>query len=150
MSLFSSLTTSARSLEAQRMGLEVTGQNIANVNTPGYSRRVVDFASVAPEAGGGVDVESVRATRDRLLDKRLQQEVPAERREAAMADSLSVVETSLGAAGQSLDLGLSNFFDSFSRLAETPTSSVARQEVLLQGETLAQTFQEMAGRRLTR
>src|SRR5712691_2564786 len=146
MSLFSSLTTSARSLEAQRMGLEVTGQNIANVNTPGYSRRVVDFASVAPEAGGGVDVESVRATRDRLLDKRLQQEVPAERREAAMADSLSVVETSLGAAGQSIDLGLANFFDAFSRLAETPTSSVSRQEVLLQGETLAQTFQEMSRR----
>ena len=146
MSLFSSLTTSARSLEAQRMGLEVTGENIANVNTPGFSRRVVDFASVAPEAGGGVDVESVRATRDRLLDRRLQQEVPAERREAAMASSLSVVETSLGAAGQSLDLGLSNFFDSFSRLAETPTSSVARQEVLLQGETLAQTFQEMSRR----
>ena len=146
MSLFSTLTTTARSLEAQRMGLEVTGQNIANVNTPGYSRRVVDFASVAPEAGGGVDVESVRATRDRLLDRRLQQEVPAERREAAMADSLSVVETALGAAGRSVDLGLANFFDAFSRLAETPTSSVARQEVLLQGETLAQTFQEMARR----
>lgn len=146
MSLFSTLTTTARSLEAQRMGLEVTGQNIANVNTNGYSRRVVDFAAVAPEAGGGVDVESVRAARDRLLDRRLQQEVPAERREAAMADSLSVVETALGTPGQSIDASLTNFFDAFSRLAETPTSAVARNEVLLQGETLAQTFQGMARR----
>jgi flagellar hook-associated protein FlgK len=33
--LFSSLGSAARALEAQRFGLEVTGQNIANVNTPG-------------------------------------------------------------------------------------------------------------------
>jgi flagellar hook-associated protein 1 FlgK len=150
MSLFTTLSSAARSLEAQRMGLEVTGQNIANVNTPGYSRRVVDFASVPPatssSAGGGVNVEGVRAVRDRLLERRLQQELPAERREAAIASALGVVETSRGAAGTSIDAGLSNFFDAFSRLADTPTSSVARQEVLLQGETLAESFRDMATR----
>ena len=51
MSLFSSLTTSARSLEAQRMGLEVTGQNIANVNTPGFSRRVGAGRGLVREPG---------------------------------------------------------------------------------------------------
>jgi flagellar hook-associated protein 1 FlgK len=148
--LFLSLRSASRALDAQRMGLEVTGQNIANVNTPGYSRRVVDFAAVPPSdrhsAGGGTDVVGVRATRDRLLDRRLQQELPAERREAAIAGALEVVQTSLGAAGESVDAGLNAFFDAFSRLADTPTSSVARQEVLLQGETLAETFRDMAQR----
>lgn len=35
MSLFSMLSATARSLDAQRLGLDVVGQNIANVNTPG-------------------------------------------------------------------------------------------------------------------
>ena len=47
-SLFSSLTSAARALDAQRFGLDVTGQNIANVNTPGYTRRVIDMAAVPP------------------------------------------------------------------------------------------------------
>ena len=39
--LFSSLSMAARSLEAQRAGLDVAGQNIANLNTPGYRNFVV-------------------------------------------------------------------------------------------------------------
>ncbi len=91
-SLFSSLTSAARALDAQRFGLDVTGQNIANVNTPGYTRRVIDMAAVPPEsnrtAGRGVDVVAVRSARDLLIERRLQQEVPAERREGALADVL--------------------------------------------------------------
>ena len=56
--LLGNLTLAARALEAQQRGLEVAGQNIANVNTPGYARRVVDLVSVAPadnlSAGNGV------------------------------------------------------------------------------------------------
>ena len=37
--LFSLLGIASRALEAQQSGLDATGQNIANVNTPGYARR---------------------------------------------------------------------------------------------------------------
>ena len=148
--LFSSLTAATRALEAQRYALDVTGQNIANVNTPGYSRRVVDFASVPPDtprsAGRGVDVVAVRATRDRMIEQRLLQELPAEQREAAIAEALSVVETTLGTSGKSIDARLSEFFDAFSTLADGPTSSVARSEVVMQGGALASAFNSMAGR----
>jgi flagellar hook-associated protein 1 len=148
--LFSSLTMATRSLEAQRYGLEVTGQNIANVNTPGYTRRVAQFAAAPPteprSAGRGVDITGVHALRDVLLERRLQQELPAEQRESAIADALSVVETSLGSAGQSIDARMSELFDSFSALAQSPTSSVARQEVVLQAESLTASFRDMAGR----
>ena len=64
--LFGMLSTTARSLEAQRYGLDSAGQNIANMNTPGYSRRVVDFGAVPPtserlNAGNGVEVLGVAA-----------------------------------------------------------------------------------------
>jgi flagellar hook-associated protein 1 FlgK len=149
-SLFSSLTSAARALDAQRFGLDVTGQNIANVNTPGYSRRVIDMAAVPPEsnrtAGRGVDVVAVRSARDLLIERRLQQEVPAERREGALADVLGVVEVALGKPGESIDGALDRFFDAFAALSQSPSSSVARQEVLLQAESLADSFRDMAER----
>ena len=57
-------------------------------------------AAIAPtshlNAGGGVEVLGVRAIRDSLLDRRLWQELPNERMQTAIADSLSLVEVALG------------------------------------------------------
>jgi flagellar hook-associated protein 1 FlgK len=148
--LFSSLTMATRAMEAQRFALDATGQNIANVNTPGYSRRVVDFASVPPEtprgAGNGVEVTGIRAQRDRLIERRLYMESAGAERHSVIADSLSVVEATLGATGSSLDSRLNEFFTSLSRLADTPTGAVERQELLLQGTALATTFNDMEAR----
>ncbi len=148
--LLSSLSSATRALEAQRFGLDVTGQNIANVNTPGYSRRVIDFAEVAPDssrsAGRGVDVVGVRAVRDQLIERRLRQELPAERREAAVADALSIVEVALGKPGESIDAAMNRYFDAFATLSQSPASAVARQEVLLQGESVSAAFRDMSDR----
>lgn len=148
--LFGDLALAARALEAQRLALEAVGHNIANVNTPGYSRRTVQFAAVAPvdkySAGGGVDVVAVHAVRDRFLERRLRQERPAEQREAAAAESLGIVEAALGTPGQSIDAELTGFFDAYARLAEDPTSSTARQDVIARGGSLATGFRSMAQR----
>lgn len=150
MSLFTSLSSASRALDAQRYGLDVAGQNIANVNTPGYARRTVDLYSVAPEspgtAGRGVSVAGIRSLRDTMLERRLGQEVSAEKRQYAMASSLSVVEASLGIAGRSIDSDLQQFFNAFSDLSLDPTSPVARQQVVLEAEGLASQFRSVAGR----
>ena len=148
--LFGILSSAARGLEAQRVGLDVTGQNIANVNTPGYTRRVVDLGAVPPEstrsAGRGVEVLGIRAQRDRLLERRLESEISGSHREASLAGALGNVETSLGSAGRTIDARLTEFFDSFARLADDPTSSVARRDVLQQGQSLAAAFRETSDR----
>lgn len=148
--LFSNLSMVARSLAAQRMGLDVVGQNIANVNTAGYTRRTLDLASVAPtdqnSAGGGVQVMGVRSIRDSLLDQRLRVEVPAQGRESAIADGLSVIEAALGKSGQSIDGSLTAFFNAFATLSEDPSSATARQGVLVQGQALADAFSGMSDR----
>jgi flagellar hook-associated protein 1 FlgK len=150
MSLLTSLTSAARALDAQRVGLDVAGQNIANVNTPGYSRRTVELQSMAADgagsAGRGVNVVGIRALRDSLLETRLQQEVPAHERQAAMHTALTVVEAALGDPGSSIDTNLENFFDAYSRLAESPVSATARQDVLLQADNVAGAFRNMAAR----
>src|SRR5262245_42347133 len=140
--LFSMLSTTARSLDAQRYGLDAAGQNIANINTPGYARRVVDLGAVPPtserlNAGNGVEVLGVRRIRDRFLDRRLFQENPAQHREAALAETLGIVESSLGSPNSTLNVRMNQFFDSFGALAQAPTSSTARADVLARGQALA-------------
>ena len=137
--LFGMLSTTARSLDAQRYGLDSAGQNIANVNTPGYSRRVVDFGAVPPtserlNAGNGVEVLGVRRLRDRFFDRRLFQENPAQYRESALAEALGIVESSLGSPDATLNARLNQFFDGFGALAQAPTSSTARADVLARGQ----------------
>jgi len=146
--LFASLNSAARALDAQRLGLDVVGQNIANVNSPGYTRRALDLSPIPPNtkfsAGGGVTVEDIHAQRDYLIERRLRTETSAERREAALADALGIVELALGKAGQSVDADLSAFFDSFATLAENPTSAVSRNEVQDQGQNLAASFRAIS------
>jgi flagellar hook-associated protein 1 len=148
--LISSLSMAARSLAAQQAGLNVTGQNIANVNTPGYTRRTADLASVPPvdprSAGNGVDVVAIRAERSDLLEAQLRRELPAQGRETAMAESLSQIETALGTTGSSIDARLTQFFNAFSQLAQDPTSGGARQQVIVQGQSLATSFCDVASR----
>ena len=148
--LFTSLNFATRALEAQRFALDVTGHNIANVNTPGYSRRAVDFSAVPPDnprdAGRGVEVAGIRAQRDRLTDRRLGQESSGAEREAAIADLLGLAEIALGTDGQGIDKRLNEFFDSVAKLADAPTSAVARQQVVQQGSAVASAFHDASSR----
>ena len=148
--LFTSLKMSTRSMAAQQFALENVGHNIANVNTEGYSRRVTDFAAVPPtsrwEAGDGVEVEAVRSIRDMFVEQRLWRELPDQQKQAAMADSLGVVEVALGDPGSSIDGKLTQFFDSFATLADDPTSATARQQVISQGQALGTAFGDMVNR----
>ncbi len=143
--LLGNLALAAHALQAQQRGLEVAGQNIANVNTPGYTRRVADLVAIAPtdprSAGGGVTVSGVRALRDQQLDRRLFQEIPGQVREATMAEQLSLIENVFGAAGQSVDGRLTAVHDAFSLLAENPQSATVRDQVRQQARALAGEFQ---------
>ncbi len=143
--LMSSLSLAARALDAQRSGLAVTGENIANLNTEGYVRRSIQLAEGQPGAGG-VDVLGTRARRDVMLDARIRQELPSESRERAIAGSLGIVEAALGREGESLDARLVRFFDAFSSLAQDASSTVARDGVVQQGRLLAQSFNDIASR----
>jgi flagellar hook-associated protein 1 FlgK len=148
--LLSSLASAARALDAQRYGLDVAGQNIANVNTPGYTRRTIELSERLPvddtNAGGGVDVVGITAARAPLLDARLFHEHPGASREAAVADQLTTIQGAIGAPGSSLDASLAVFYGAFTSLAEDPTSSSVRQRVVASGQALARSFLDLAAR----
>lgn len=148
--LFDSLSIATSALTAYRTGLDVAGQNIANVNTPGYVRRTVALAERAPtEAlgpGHGVDIMAIQANRSELIDGRIGHEQAGLSHDSALLDGLKEVEGAIGLPGSSLDANLDAFFASFSQLATDVTSSSARDSVVRQGQTLAQGFGALAGR----
>lgn len=144
--LTESLAMAARAMQAQSYGLEMVGQNMANLNTPGYSRRMVQLAEVPPGEGGGVRIMGAPAQRDALIEGRLRRELPLAGQETATADALSVVETTLGSAGSSIDANLTAYFDAWRALGQEPTSPIARDNVVQQGRLLARSVNEMATR----
>lgn len=144
------LTRTVNALDAQRYGMDVAGQNIANVNTPGYVRRTALLAETPPPdpraPGGGVSIAALLSSRAPLIEARLRYEQPLASREGAIANQLAVLESGIGQAGRSLDQTLTEFFNTYAALAQQPTSSTARQQVLVQGEALARGFNDMAAR----
>lgn len=148
MSLLSSLTTVTNALAAQNLGLDVVGQNLANINTPGYARRSLELQSVAPgtvlEPGRGVEVAGIRAFRDAMVDARVWREHGGSAHDGAIADMLATVEILAGLPGHSLDAELQRFFSAFQSLADDPTSPVARDIVVREGQNLGGAFRSLS------
>ena len=146
--LFRMLSSAAHSLETQRYALDVTGQNIANVNTPGYVRRTVDFAEIAPRdawsAGAGVDIAAVQSARAPLIESRLRHEQTTGSREAVVADHLDAILAGFGLPGASLDAALTRFYATYGALALNPTSSSARQQVITEAQSLSSAFGDLS------
>ena len=147
MSTFSGLNTATTALWASRRGLDVTGQNVANVNTEGYSRQRADLQSVGGAVpaffsrstgiGGGVAVEDVIRIRDQFLEGRAQIEQATRARLTAESDALAAVERisrEPGSTGiQSL---LSEVWAGFEDVANAPQDDAARAQVLQRLGTL--------------
>ena len=146
--LFENLTMATNSLLIQRMGMDVVGQNMANINTPGYTRRSLELEALPPvdpfSAGRGVTVTEIRAMRDELVEGRLRREQSDTAHDAAMAEMIAAAEAAIGLPGQSLDAQLTALFDAFAALADDPTSMVARDTVIRQGRELSQAFADLS------
>ena len=148
--LFDSLSAASSALSAQRAGLDVVGQNLANINTVGYTRRTLDLAEVPPSdatsSGRGVQVQQIRALRDAFVEARIRREHQSAMADSAVVSGLSDVQAAVGLPGASLDGQLTAFFDAFSTFANDTTSTPARDGVVRQGQLLAQSFNDLAGR----
>ena len=146
--LLDSLRSASRSLDAQRLGLDVAGQNLANVNTVGYTRRTLLLAELPPtdfyNAGRGVEVVGIYAHRDVFLDARIRREQQGEAFDAAVVDGMTSLEAAIGRPGTSLDAQLTAFFDAFANFANDVRSTAARQDVIAQGQALADGFHGVA------
>ena len=121
------LRIASRALDAQRYGLDVTGQNIANVNTAGLHtavgglRRGSTAGSVEPRRRRRR--QALVAARAPLIEARLMFEQPARRAKARSPIISRILETNLGQPGASLDAALARFYNTYAKLAQSPISA---------------------------
>jgi flagellar hook-associated protein 1 FlgK len=152
---FNGLRIALSSLYAQRKALQVTGQNIANVNTEGYSRQRVELvADSGPStpaiesryAGPGMGVLTGDTTRlrDQFLELRSYQEHAVD---SGLQESQSVLSRIELAFDEPSDDGLSKliagFLAAFDDVANNPEDMAARAQLVEQGRTLMSGFTQL-------
>lgn len=147
------LYTGQRALFASRTALQIAGQNIANVNTPGYSRQrplltpeqITQQGSVL---AAGVDVDQVTRAYDRLITAQLNAASSKYQSSQEQADLLNHIEAlfndlSLGDAG--LSGTLTDFFQAFQDVAHNPQGMTERLALHQQGEAVAHALRQLHG-----
>ena len=156
----------ARSLQTQMTGVEVSGQNLANVNTTGYTRQTVDIESspeittgIGPE-GTGADVVAIQQAVSTILNSQIQTQQSANgywnSQQSALQDLQNSLDeflngtastTSSTNGNSTSDTGLSGqltaFFNAAQEVATSPTSIPARQDFATQAQNLATMFNQI-------
>jgi flagellar hook-associated protein 1 FlgK len=138
-------------LQANQLAINVSANNVANANTPGYTAKTVDWqaADSFTSTPGGVRVTGTPSQRDRVLNGRIdlatQDNAASQARWSALNDVQAGFAASLNGSttgGGTTDIGqqLSSFFNSLSQLAGSPTNSSLRSGVLAAAGSIAAVF----------
>ncbi|NYF80160.1 flagellar hook-associated protein FlgK [Granulicella arctica] len=152
--LTSLLNLSSTALLADQSALNATSNNVANENTTGYTREVVNFqeqdsitiggASYGDGVTAGTGATSVR---DRVLEQRVQQQTQVAGQSSTIETALTDVEnvfgltsTSTSAASTTLGSAINSFYNSFSTLEANPSDTSTRQSVLTAATALTNAF----------
>ena len=139
------LNNSVRSLQAQQAVIAVTSNNIANVNTPGYSRRIVDLetgmsrsSGVGVNVGNGVNVRGISRVADEFLNKVLRDAESGQSSSQIQSEFMSRMEGLFNITGDKDTIGtlMNGFFAAANDLTTNPSSIELRSVFIQRGNDL--------------
>ena len=140
------LNNSIRSLNAQQAIIANTSNNIANVNTQGYSRRVVNLETASDRSmgssgikiGNGVQISSVQRMASEFLTKMLQDAAGKSASSSLQENYLARIDKlfNLTGDGPSITKDLNGFFNALNDLTVNPSSIEARKVVIAKAQEL--------------
>ena len=163
LGLFNTLNLGARAMTANQVGVEVTGQNLANANNPAYTRQRVVLQTTTPTPsnigmeGTGVEATSIQQVSDQLLNSQIQSEASVggywnsqqsalQNAQTQLDEFLNLNSTSGSSSSSGTATGLSsqlnNLFNAFQSLATSPTDSSTRVDLANSAQSLAQSFNQ--------
>jgi len=144
MGLDAALQIGARSLEIFSTGIQVSGQNVSNANTPGYIREEMRLDPSDPYRknglvfGTGVEIGGIRQSIDLFLEKRLHNansDYEAADARRLLFEQLQIEINELGS--NDLSTQINDFLSAVNEVNNQPESPALRSLVAVQGETLA-------------
>lgn len=144
--LFNALNSARTSLEVNQKSIEIIGNNISNVNTEGYSRQTAELETYPAMnfgdffIGQGVKITDVSREHDVFIDQQIKQKAVDFGLQDALTRPLSELESVFNITDDNISTDIDNFFDSLQELSADPSDLVQRNNVILQGEVLATSF----------
>jgi len=146
------LGTSLSGMLAFQRAMEMTGHNIANANTPGYSRQVAEFSTRIGQGSGngfigsGTQITTIKRIYDTMLGQQLQTSTSSHARFSMLNSLATKIDGMLADPQTGLSGSMQSFFDSVQDLANDPSSIPGRQAVLGEADGIVQRFQTMSDR----
>ena len=139
-STFFGLELSRRALESQQVALNISGHNIANANTAGYTRQIANLTATTPDSvlvsgrnlslGSGVTLDTITRARSAFVDRQLRGETSNQQYWTSRQTSLSNIEGVMNEpSDNSLSGTLNNFWTAWSDLSANPDNSGSRSVV---------------------
>lgn len=155
-SAFRGLSIGISAVYANQRALDVTGHNISNVNTPGYSRQLISNSSSfyqkigqsgngkLLQLGYGVDVQEIRQYRDEFLDKKYKKESTELGYWASKYSSVQELETIFSDNSEDgLQTVMNNFWNSWEQLSKPTGGLTARAMVKENAIAFVETVKNM-------
>ncbi|MCQ8102553.1 flagellar hook-associated protein FlgK [Methylomonas sp. SURF-2] len=146
------LSSALSGLAAFQRSLDVTSNNIANVNTEGYSRQRVELQT-SPEQfighgylGSGVNATNVKRSYDEFINTQMRSSATAFHDVDSFYQLSSRIDNLLADQATGLSSAMKSFFNSVNDVANDPTSLPARQVMLAEGDAVAKHFNTMTAR----
>ncbi len=134
MSIIGGLNNAISGLTAGKQALETISNNVSNVNTPGYARKVTELSvrAYTGGGGGGVRVEQITRQVDDYLQQSLRSSTSDTSRSSIYATYAESLESALGQPGQSNDIGVltGQLRDALVRSATTPGDASLKSSVV--------------------
>lgn len=133
-------------LTASKTSLSVTGHNITNVNTPGFSRQDTVQSTRIPQftgsgfVGTGTTLTDVRRTYNEFLTTQVRSSTALSSDVEAYKSQISQLDSLLAGSSTGLTAGMQNFFSALQTAAEDPANIPARQLVLSEAEGFSKRF----------
>ncbi len=157
-STFMGLNTALRGVLAHQNALDVTGHNIANISTDGYTRQRAEMVTApawsSPSAmsqtapgqmGTGVEVLRIERLRDAFIDANVRQQFGRQANSQAMVEQLAQVEAAFGEPGDTgLNALMTKYFAAMDQVAAAPNDPGARNAFIAAGQALAQGFRQVS------
>lgn len=134
------------SLNAFQRALEITGNNIANHGTPGYTRQSPLFSAVASQRSGalnfgnGVTIDHIIRNSDQFATRRVRDSSTALSQFDTFYNESLQLDKLLGQDGTSISKSFQSFFSAFSKLNDSPDSLSSRSVAMSQSELLVNQF----------
>lgn len=146
--LTSSLYIGLSGLQAQQSALGVVGHNIANVNTPGYTRQRADLTSNRSMTEGelyfgtGVTLNTVQGIRDRFLDLQIYRETAKQSGASERYTGVAGIATTVGdTTNTGVAAQIQSFLQGFQELASQPENMALRTNVVGKAQNMITAFQ---------